>query len=68
MGFPDRWGLSKRKIAIWVPRAEIRADTPARGPTIIPQPTRFVNSKFQQKKERIFIRSFSSFCASSHRN
>lgn len=37
MGFPDRRGLSKRKIAIWVPRAEIRADTPARGPlSLIP--------------------------------
>ena len=32
MGCAGRRGLSKRKIAIWVPRAEIRADTPARGP------------------------------------
>lgn len=35
MGCADRQGLSKRKIAIWVPRAEIRADTPARGPLFL---------------------------------
>ena len=36
MGCAGRRGLSKRKIAIWVPRAEIRADTPARGPLSLP--------------------------------
>lgn len=36
MGCAGRRGLSKRKIAIWVPRAEIRADTPARGPLYPP--------------------------------
>ena len=35
MGCAGRRGLSKRKIAIWVPRAEIRADTPARGPLFL---------------------------------
>ena len=37
MGCAGRRGLSKRKIAIWVPRAEIRADTPARGPLSLAQ-------------------------------